>query len=163
MLKRLLAIHGAHKVDKVAHDVVIKVLVIGNGQHVIAIGHKGHMVRVGHLGQIVIDCCALIGQDQPVHIQRIAAKHAAHGIANERGDLVALGTHVFVTLIALGNLVGGVEDARHRDVLILDLDGHLTLHVVDLGKDSVELFLVSAKLLEALVDFGLAGLVFFLK
>ena len=117
------------------------------------------MIRVGHLDQIVIDCGALIGQDQPVHIQRIAAKHAAHGIAYERGDLVSLGAHVFVALIALGNLVGGIENARHRNVLILDLDGHLTLHIVDLGKDSVELFLVTAKLLEASIDLGLAGLV----
>ena len=49
LLKRLLAIHGARKVDKVAHDVVVKVLVIGNGQHVIAIGHKGHMRGIRHL------------------------------------------------------------------------------------------------------------------
>ena len=118
------------------------------------------MIRVGHLGQIVIDCGALIGQDQPVHIQRIAAKHAAHGIAYERGDLVSLGAHVFVALIALGDLVGGIKDACHRYVLVLDLDGHFALHVVDLGKDSVELLLVSAKLLEASIDLGLANLVF---
>ena len=118
------------------------------------------MIRVGHLGQIVIDCGALIGQDQPVHIQRIAAKHAAHGIAYERGDLIALSAHVFVALIALGDLIGGIKDARHRNVLILDLDGHLSLHVVDLGKDSVELFLVSAKLLKASINLSLASLVF---
>lgn len=118
------------------------------------------MRGIGHLGQIVVDRGTLIGQDQPVHIQRIAAKHAAHGIAYERGDLVTLGAHVFIALIALGNLIGSVENARHRNVLILDLDGHLSLHVVDLGKDSVELFLVSAKLLKASIDLGLAGLVF---
>ena len=160
LLERLLAVHGTHKVNKIAHDVVVKVLVVGNGQHVVAIGHKGHVIGIGHLCQIVVDRGALIGQDQPVHIQRIATKHAAHGIANERGDLVTLGAHVFVALIALGNLIGGVEDARHRNVLILDLDGHLALHVVDLGKDSVELFLVSAELLKASIDLGLASLVF---
>ena len=118
------------------------------------------MVRVGHLCQIVVDRGALIGQDQAIHVQRIAAKHAAHGVAYERDDLVASRAHVLVALIALGDLLRRIEDTRHRDVLILDLDGHLALHVIDLGKDSVELFLVSAKLLKTSVDLGLAGLVF---
>ena len=87
-------------------------------------------------------------------------RSAAHGIAYERGDLVALGAHVLVALVALRDLVGGIKDARHRHVLILDLDGHLALHVVDLGKDSVELLLVSAKLLKASVNLGFASLVF---
>ena len=121
------------------------------------------MRGIGHLGQIVIDCGALVGQNQPVHIQRIAAKHAAHGIAYERGDLVALGAHVFVALIALGDFVGGIEDARQRNVLILDLDGRFALHVVNLGKDSVELFLVSAKLLKASINLSLASFIFILK
>lgn len=118
------------------------------------------MIGIGHLGQIVVDRGTLIGEDQTVHVQRIAAKHAAHGIANKRGNLVALGAHVLVALVALGNLVGGVEDARHRDVFVLDLDGHLALHVVDLGEDSIELLLVSAKLLKASIDLGLASRVF---
>ena len=118
------------------------------------------MIGIGHLGQIVGDRSPLVSQDQTFRVQRITAEHAAHGVAHERGDLVALGAHVLVALVALGNLFGSVEDARHRDVLILDLDGHLPLHVVDLGKDSVELLLVSAKLLKASIDLGLAGLVF---
>ena len=118
------------------------------------------MIGIGHLGQIVVDRGTLIGQNQTVHVQRIAAEHAAHGIAYERGNLVALGAHVLVALVALGNLVSGIEDARHRYVLVLDLDGHLALHVVDLGEDSVELLLVSAKLLKASIDLGLASLVF---
>ena len=163
LLEGLLAIHRAHKVDKVAHDVVVKVLVVGDGQHVIGIGHKGHMRGVGHLGQIVGNSGALVCQHQAIDIERIAAKHAAHGIAYERGNLVALGAHVLVALVALRNLFCRIEDARHRDVLVLDLDGHLALHVVDLGKDPVELLLVGAKLLKASVDLGLASLVFFLK
>ena len=115
---------------------------------------------IGHLCQIIVDRGTLIGKDKPVHIQRIAAEHAAHGIAYKRGNLVALGAHILVALVALGNLVGGIEDPRHRDVLVLDLDRHLALHVVDLGKDSVELLLVSAKLLKASIDLGLASLVF---
>lgn len=49
LLERLLAVHGTHKVDKVAHDVVVKVLIVGDGQHVIAIGHKGHVRGIRHL------------------------------------------------------------------------------------------------------------------
>ena len=83
LLERLLAVRGAHKVDKVTHDVVVKVLVVGNGQHIVAIWHKGHVIGIGHLGKIVRDRGTLVGQDQSVHVQRIAAKHAAHGIAYE--------------------------------------------------------------------------------
>ena len=67
LLERLLAVHSAHKVNKIAHDVIVKVLVVGNGQHVVAIGHKGHMVGIGHLGQIVVDRGTLIGRPRPAN------------------------------------------------------------------------------------------------
>ena len=79
--------------------------------------------------------------------------------ANQRHDFVALGEHVLVALERLGDLFGGVEHARHRDVLVLHLDGHLAHHAVDLGEDAVELFLVGLELVPAGVGLGLEGLV----
>ena len=117
------------------------------------------MGGVGHLGQVVLDRGALVGQHESVHVERVAAEHAAHGVADEAHDLVAPGADVAVAPEALRDLLSGVEDARDRDVLVLHLDGHLALHVVDAREDAVELLLVRAEPLEALVDLGLVGLV----
>ena len=117
------------------------------------------MLWVGHLREVVRDGVALVCEHQAVHVERVAAEHATHGVADERDDLIAAGAHVAVALVALRDLLRGVEDAGDGDVLVLDLDGHLALHVVDAREDAVELLLVGAELLEALVYLGLVGLV----
>ena len=159
LFQGLVPVGHADKLNELGHHVVAKVLVVGNGQHVVGVRHKGHVLGVGHLGQVVLHRGALVGQHQAVHVERVATKHAAHGVADERDDLVAAGTHVAVALIALRDLLRGVKDAGDRDVLVLDLDGHLALHVVDTRKDAIELLLVGAELLEAGVYLGLVGLI----
>ena len=160
LLQGLVPVGHADKLHELGHHVVAKVLVVGHGQHVVGIRHVGHVVGIGHLGQVVLHRVAGVGEHEAIHVERVAAKHAAYGIADQRDDLVAAGAHVAVALIALRDLLCGVEDAGDRDVLVLDLDGHLALHVIDPGKDAVELLLVCAELLEALVHLGLVGLVF---
>lgn len=110
------------------------------------------MLGVGHAGEVFAYGISLVGEHEAVCVERVAAEHAAHGVGDERDDLVAAGAHVVVALEAGGDLVGRVEDARDRDVLVLDRDGHLAHHVVDLREDAVELLLVGAELVEARVD-----------
>lgn len=155
----LLSIDGADEVHQACHDVILEIFVVGDGQHVVDVGHEGHVRCIGHLGEIIVHRISRIGQHQALDVERVAAEHAAHGVGDKRDDLIALGAHVAVALVALGDLLGGVEDTRHRDVLVLDLDGHLTLHVVDLGEDAVELLLVGAELFESRVDLGFVSLV----
>lgn len=159
LVERLGPVGGFDEPREARRRVVLEVLVVGDGQDVVRVGHEGHVRGVGHLGQVVLHGVARVGEHQAVDVQRVAAEHAAHGVGDEAHDLVALGAHVLVALVALGDLLGRVEDARHRDVFVLDLDGDLALHVVDAGEDTVELLLVVAELLEAVVDLLLVRLV----
>ena len=160
LLKGLRAVRRYQELLEARHDVVREIRVIRDRQHVVRIWHEGDVLRVGHLGEVVLHGAALVGQHEPVYVERVAAEHATHGVADEAHDLVAARAHVLVALVAFGNLLLGVEDSRDRDVLVLDLDGHLAHHAVDLGEDAVKLLLVGAELLEPLVDLGLVCLVF---
>ena len=156
LLQGLGPVGGSHPGHEVADDVVLEVLVVGDGQHVVLVGHER---GVRDARQVLGQGVALVRQNEAVLVQRVAPQHAAHGIADERDDLVAAGAHVLVALERLGDLLGRVEDAGDGHVLVLHLDGHLPHHVVDLREDAVELLLVGLQLVEARIGLGLPGLV----
>ena len=77
LLERLLAVGGADEADGEPDDVVVEVLVVGNGQDTVVVGYEAGL---GDTGQVVGHGGALVGQDEPVLVERVAAHHAADGV-----------------------------------------------------------------------------------
>ena len=74
-----------------------------------------------------------------VHIQRVAAKHAANRVRKQAFDLP--------------RQIG----AAHGNILILHFGGQFILQAVNINKDAIQLFLVSFELVKALVALCFPG------
>ena len=77
--------------------------------------------RPAHLGQVVLQRVAGVGQDEAGLVQAVAAHHAAHGVGEEGGHVLAP--------------VG----PRQGDLLLRDLGGELVLEAVGLDPEAVVL------------------------
>ena len=128
---------GAEAVD----DVVLEVLVIADRDDVVLVRSERGILRP-------VERPASIGKAR--HIERIAAKHAADRIREQRLHDVRLRQHVVVALHRLGDVVLRVVDASDRHILARNAGRQLILQAVDVDKDAVELFLVGLECQETL-------------
>ena len=94
------------------------------------------------------------GIGQPIYIQRVAAEHTAHGVGEQRNNLVPLGADIVRSLHALRHIVLGVVDAVDGDILVCHLRGQLVPEAVDVDEDAVQLFLVDLELQKPLLALG---------
>ena len=71
LLKRFGAVGRAHEFREAPHDVVVEVLVVGDGQHVVGVGHEAdaRWVAARHLVEVVGKHGSLVGQDEPVGVE----------------------------------------------------------------------------------------------
>ena len=159
LLQGFVAVHDAHEFDELPDDIVVEVFIIRYRKHVVGIGHERDVGGIGHLRQIIFNGLPGIGEHQAFNVEGEPTEHAANSVADERYDDIALGLNVLVAFERLGDLALAIEDSRHRYVFILDLDGDLAHHVVDLGEDAVELLLVGLELIPSRVNLGFVSLV----
>ena len=80
LLVMLIAEGHAQKLPEPPHDVVGEPFSVQDGQDIVLVRCKA---RFRYLGEVLGNCLALVGQDQPGLVQRIAAEHAADRIGEE--------------------------------------------------------------------------------
>ena len=152
----LLAKCSRHEVDEQPRRVVVEVLDVGEGDDAVRIGREAGL---GHLLQILGKTFALVRQHETWLVKRIAPHDAAHRIADETLHLVRLRANVIAALQLFWHIIVTVEDDVHTHLVERHLNRNLILHMVDFGKDAVELFLVGLKLIKALVAFSFPGVI----
>ena len=120
--QRFLAVDSFHPLHKASSDVIIKVVIVANGNDIVTVRNDG-------LVPAFVPFAARIGKT--VHIQRIPSEHTAHGIGNERT-----------------NIPSEISPA-YCDILVLNFWRKLVLQAVEVNKEPVEFFLVDFELLES--------------
>ena len=78
VLQGIRTVDGANKLDKAGDDIVLQVGFVGDGDHVVLV-----RTEVGVPG--IVPLAAGIGKSVPA--RRVAAKHAAHGIGDQRANI----------------------------------------------------------------------------
>lgn len=138
----LLAVDRSEPDAEAVDDVVLEVLVIADRDDVILVRAERGILRP-------VELPASIGK--PRHIERIAAKHAADRIREQRLHDIRLRQHVVVALHRVGDILLRVVDARDRHILVGHIRRQLILQAIDIDKDAVKLFLVGFDMLEKLL------------
>ena len=149
--QRIIAVDLADKLHEASGNVIIKILVIADGDDVVAVRDDG-FVLAG------IPFTARIGK--PVHVQRVASKHTSHGIGNEGDDLVAHGADIVAALHRLRHIVLTVKHTMHSNILVRHIRCQFVLQPVNVNENAVEFFFVLFELLEALFALGLPSSIF---
>ena len=126
--QRVRTVHHLQPVAQAGNDVVLQILLVGNGDHVVHIREVAAVFAA-------VPFAACIGQS--FHIQRVAAKHTAHGIAEQALDIP----------LQVG--------FAHGHILILHFRGQFILQAVNINKNAVQLFLVGFQLFKALLALAL--------
>ena len=132
-LERIRAVDRADELNEAAGDVVVEILVVADGDNVVGVGLEG-FVFAG------VPFAAGVGE--AVHVERIAAEHAADRVGHERNDLVVQGADVVRAFHGVGDVVAAVEDAVDGDVLVRDLGRQLVRKAVNVDENAVERLLV---------------------
>ena len=148
LLQGVLAVDHPDEVHELAGEVILKVVVVADGEDVVGVRDDGLI-----LGRIPLPA----GIGQPLHIQGVAAKEAAHSVGDEGDDLVPEGADIVAPLHGFGDIVLGVENSMYRDILIGHLGGELVLEAVDVDENAVQLLLVGFELLEPGLALRLPG------
>ena len=148
LLQGVLTVDHPDEVHELAGEVVLKVVIVADGEDVVGIRGNGLI-----LGRIPLPA----GIGQPLHIQRVAAKEAAHGVGDEGDDLIPEGADIIAALHGLGDIVLGIENSMYGDILVGHLGGELVLEAVDVNENAVQLFLVGFELLKPGFTFRLPG------
>lgn len=141
----LLAVDRSEPDAEAVDDVVLEVLVIADRDDVVLVRPERGILRP-------VEFPASIGKAR--HIERIAAKHAADCIREQRLHDVRLRQHVVVALHRVGDVIFRVVDARDRHILVGNVRRQLILQAVDIDKDAVELFLVGLERQETFLTGG---------
>ncbi|MPN30226.1 hypothetical protein SDC9_177689 [bioreactor metagenome] len=95
------------------------------------------------------------GIGKSLHIQRVAAKHTAHCIGDQRHDFIVEGADIAAALHGFRHIVLACKHSMHRDVLVRHLRRQLVLQAIYVNKNAVEFFLVGLELLKPLLTFRL--------
>ena len=149
--QRIIAVDLADKLHKTPGNVIVKILIIADGDDIVAVRDDG-FVLAG------IPFTARIGK--PVHIQRVPSEHTAHGIGDEGDDLVAHGADIVAALHRFRHIVFTVKYAMHGHILVRHIRRQFVLQTVNVNKNAVEFFFVLFELLEALFALGLPSSIF---
>ena len=149
--QRIIAVDLADKLHEASGNVIVKILVIADGDDVVAVRDDG-LVLAG------IPVSARIGKS--VHIQRVASKHTSHGIGDEGDNLIAHGADIVAALHRLRYIVLAVKHAMHRHILVRHIWRQFVLQTVNVNENAVEFFFVLFELLEALFALGLPSSIF---
>ena len=147
-LQGVLAVDHPDEVHELAGEVVLKVVVITDGKDIVGVRDDGLI-----LGGVPLAA----GIGKPLHIQRVAAKEATHGVGDEGDDLVPEGADIIAPLHGLGDIVLGVENSMYGDILVGHLRGKFVLEAVDVNEDAVQFLLVGFELLEPGLALRLPG------
>ena len=150
-LQRIIAVDLADKLHEASGNVIIKILVIADGDDVVAVRDDG-FVLAG------IPFTARIGK--PVHVQRIPPEHTAHGIGDEGDNLVAHGADIVAAFHRFRHIVFAVKHAMHSHILVRNIWCQFVLQTVNVNENAVEFFFVLFELLEALFALGLPSSIF---
>ena len=149
--QRIIAIDLADKLYKKPGNVIVKILVIADGDDIIAVRDDG-LVLAG------IPFAARIGKT--VHVQRIPPEHTAHGIGDEGDNLVAHGADIVAALHRLRHIVLAVKHAMYSNILVRHIRRQFILQAVNVNENAVEFFFVLFELLETLFALGLPSSIF---
>ena len=151
LLQCILTVDLADKVNELPDNIVIKVIVIADGQDVIAIRYDGFI-----LGRIPLAA----GVGKSLNVKRIAAEEAAYSVGDERDDLIPHGTDVVAALHGFWHIVTAIEHTVHGHILVRHIRCQFVLQAVNVNENAIEFFFVLFKLLEALFALSLPGSIF---
>ena len=185
--QRIIAVDLANKLDKTSGNVIVKILVIADGNYVVGVRRKGNrnpLVLVFYIvvsvansnpntaksycrprliykaslskSGIKISSCV----DKPIHVQRVAPEHTAHGIGNERHNLIPHGADIIAALHGLRYIVFAVKHAMYSNILVRHIRCQFILQAVDVDENAVQFFFVLFELLEAFFALGLPSSIF---
>ena len=82
---------GAEELAEAGYDVVREPLAVQHGQDAVLVGDEAELLVGLHLGQVVGQGIAGVGQDEAGLVERVPAQHAADGIGEEGGHVLAAG------------------------------------------------------------------------
>lgn len=133
----LLAVDRSEPDAEAVDDVVLEVLVIADRDDVVLVRPERGILRPVELPASI---------DKARHIERIAAKHAADCIGEQRFHDIRLRQHVVVALHRVGDVVLRVIDARDCHILVGHIRGQFIGKIVGVDKDAVELFFICLEL-----------------
>ena len=185
--QRVITISLTNKLDKTSGNVIVKILVIADGNYVVGVRRKGNRNPLVLVFYIVVSVAnsnpntaksycrprliykASLSKsgikisscvDKPVHIQRVPSEHTAHGVGDEGDDLVAHGADIVAALHRLRHIIFAVKHAMHGHVLVRHIRRQLVLQTVNVNENAVEFFFVLFELLEALFALSLPSSIF---
>ena len=128
LLQRVSAIDRLHPLDEATGDVVIKIVIVADGDNIVLVRHKG----------LILACVPFsAGIGKTIHIQRVATKHTANRIGNK-------GTNISAKI-----------SLADSDILILNLRCQFTLQTININENAVQFFLVGFHLLKSFITFHL--------
>ena len=126
--QRISTVHHLQPVAQARYDIIVQIFFIGDRDNIIGI-------RDIALVFAAIPLAACIGQSH--HVQRIAAKHTAHRIAQQALDIP----------LPVG--------FAYRHIFIFHFRGQLILQTVNVDKNAVQLFFVGFQLVKTVIAFFL--------
>ena len=125
-LQRICTVHHLQPVAQARYNIIVQIFFIGDGDNIVSIRNIALVFAA-------IPLAACIGQS--FHIQRVAAKHAAHSVAEQTLDVPL---QVSLT---------------HRHIFIFHFRGQFILQTVNVNKNAVQFFLVGFQLVKTGITF----------
>ena len=152
--QRISTVHHLQPVAQARYDIIVQIFFIGDGDNIVGIREE-HFInhntliavcalqffsrnRSGAVVQLICKCLQGIRftcKNQAILINRVAAKHTAHGIAEQ-----ALDIPLQIRL-------------AHGHVFIFHFRGQLILQAVNINKNTVQLFLVGFQFVKTVITF----------
>ncbi len=82
-----------------------------------------HIIVIRQEGLVLACVPVSASVGKAVHIQRVAPEHTAHGVREQRNDLVPLGAYIVAALHGFRHIVLGVKDAVNGHILVCHIWG----------------------------------------
>ena len=126
--QRISTVHCFQPCTQARYNIIVQIFFIGDGDNIVSIRNIALVFAA-------IPLAACIGQS--FHIQRVAAKHTAHRIAQQ-----ALDVPLQLSL-------------PHSHIFIFHFWGQLILQTINVNKNAVQLFFVGLQLVKTVIAFCL--------
>ena len=139
LLQRVLAIDHFHKLDEAAHNVIVEVFVIADGDNGIRVRQDGLVLAVVPFAT---------GVDKALHVKGITAKHTAYGVGDKGFYHIFLGEDVVIPLHGVGDFFFCVVDTCNGYILVGDFWGKFVAKTVNINEDTIKLLFIGFELIE---------------
>ena len=165
--QRSCTVYSFQPVAQAGNNIIVQIFFIGDGDDIIFVREE-HLIyhnpfitvctlqflcrnRSGAVVQLIrkrLQGIWLTCKKQAIFVGRVAAKHTAYSIRQQRHNFITVSACIVAVFHAIRHFITVFKYPVHRYVLIFHFRGQFVLQAVNINKNAVQLFFVFFQLLE---------------